>query len=285
MLVCCRIQSKERTHAHKALTVVIRTHLLTLVRCSPLPIIGVVVVVVHRTTLVTDHGIIEILLDTECLHSHCRITCLILNNLSISFDNKQAMVRSDRLLNALLTTIHPLPEETYLVCICLMNLSFWQESHSRLLHYCPTPPNIPLENPKSLLRIIESIMLTYVPLLSQTTKLSVEGEAVRWTTGLLRNLVSEQQTHHHAKLIAETKLPRCLLSCLRDSHKPLSQWKRDTLEDLALQIVLNLAKWPESSKQLQHLKAQSYLEHIEGQGGIHDVRVSWIRCSLESLSS
>lgn len=216
-----------------------------------------------------------------------RLACLILNNLSIPFENKRAMVGDDALLNALLEVMRPpLPPETYLACICLMNLSFLEESHQKLMHYCPSPPDLAVENPLSLLRTMENMMKTYVPLLVETKEqqqVSVEGEAVRWGTGLIRNLVAEQHSHHHAQLVSSTKLPYYMLLCLRESPKPLSQWKTDSLEDLALLVLLNLAKWPESCQQLQNLQAQSYLRHIDGKGGIHDMRASWIRCSLESL--
>lgn len=239
-------------------------------------------VVFFRIPLVSQWKVLRPLID--CLADHCRITCLVLNNLSIPFENKRIMVQTDSLLHALVEHMRLLPTETYLICICLMNISFFEEAHYKLMYYCPTPPNLVLENPESLLRTLESIVQTFSPLMLQSTKVSVEGEAVRWATGLIRNLVSEQHTHHHAKLVSQTKIPLCLLTALKDSRQPISKWKADTLEDMALQVLLNLAKWPESCRQLQQLQAQTYLQHIEGKGGIHDMRASWIRCSIESLS-
>lgn len=210
-----------------------------------------------------------------------RLACLILNNLSIPFECKAVMVlgpASERLLGALCAVIRHSHAESYLCCICLFNLSFLEDGAPAILNY--TPANAPLENPLSLLRTVELMMKTYSPLLLSSNKvMSVEGEAVRWATGLIRNLSATQDA---CCLIAKTKIPELVCFHLRDSPNPIIKWTKDSVEDLSLIVLCNLAKYPELLSHLKQIGAQEAVHDIVGQGGIHDFRASMVQCSLAS---
>lgn len=212
----------------------------------------------------------------KCLSSDAdrRYACLTLNNLSIPFENKAVLVfgpSSDVLLDAILTKIQSGCKESYLLCILLMNVSYLDDAKLKLVEY-----NGALDNEKSLLRTMELLLKTYSRFLAKKV-LSVEGEAVRWTTGLLRNLTCIETG---ARLVAKTTIPSFVLAYVRDSNKPLHQWTEDSLEDLSLQVLVNLAKYPESAECLKSLNAQHAFDDIVGKGGIHDVRASFLQVRL-----
>lgn len=212
-----------------------------------------------------------------------RLGCLILNNLSIPFECKAVMVlgpSSERLLGALCAVIRHGHAESYLCCICLFNLSFLEDGAPAILNYTPaTNVSEPLDSPLSLLRIVELMMKTYSPYLLSKTVMSVEGEAVRWATGLIRNLSSKEEA---CCLIAKTKIPHLVCAHLRESSNPLTKWTKDSVEDLSLMVLCNLAKYPESLYHLKQIGAREAVQGIVGQGGIHDFRASIVVCSLES---
>lgn len=206
-----------------------------------------------------------------------RLACLILNNLSIPFDNKNVFIfgtDSDGLLQSLLTVMKEGLPESYLCCICLMNLSVGSDAQLKLIRY--------KTNQQPFLRIVELLMKTYEPLwrkASSQSKMSTQGLALRWATGLVRNLTS---TKEGASVIANTtEIPAVVVSVLKHSSRPLTKWTEDSLEDLALLVLVQLAKWPESAKSLKNLPTREALTPIIGQGGIHDVRASMVECSLD----
>jgi hypothetical protein len=85
-----------------------------------------------------------------------------------------------------------------------------------------------------------------------------------------------------ASLIAKTDIPAFILSYVRNSPNPLHRWTEDSLEDLSLQVMVNLANYPESLECLKAMNAADALDSIVGQGGIHDVRASFLRMHLGS---
>lgn len=217
---------------------------------------------------------------TECIsyESDRRMTLLILNDLSIPFENKAVMClgpSSNVLLDAVLKVIQNGENESYLCCILLMNLSFLEDARIKLVEYKGG-----LDDSKSLLRTMELLLKTYSQFLGKKV-LSVEGEAVRWTTGLLRNLTSTKQG---AIVVSQTDIPSLILSYVRDSNKPLHEWTLDSLEDLSLQVLVNLATHEQSAECLKLLKAQHAFDFIVNQaqeGSIHVVRASFLQIHLQ----
>lgn len=209
-----------------------------------------------------------------------RQACLVLNNLSIPFENKAVMVfgpSGTRLLDAVLNAMIEAHPESYLCCILFMNLTYLEDAKLCLVKYVYGGANEdPLENQRSLLRTVELVLKSYNRFLARKV-LSVEREAIRWATGLLRNLTSIQEG---ASLVARTAIPSYILSYVRNSRKPLHQWTQDSLEDLSLQVLTNLATHPDSLACFKKIDAESAFDTIVGQGGIHDVRASFLRMRL-----
>jgi len=87
----------------------------------------------------------------------------------------------------------------------------------------------PLENPKSLLRILQDLIS------------SVERGTsdFRWAFGLLANLSKHPE---NALLIGLTGIPRVAIDNLRVSKIPSKQWATNSLEDFSLYTILHLAE-------------------------------------------
>jgi hypothetical protein len=210
-----------------------------------------------------------------------RLACLIINNLSIPFDNKAVMCLGDLrdvLMAALLQTIRNGYPEAYLCCVCLMNLSILDDCKGVIVNYVPSGKTGacqgPLENTFSLLRTLEGMMTKFAPFLMSTV-LSVEGEAIRWAIGLFRNLSTTSQ---NAVLIAQSKIPSLAARVLQNSPHPLCKWQKDSLEDHALAFLMQLVNFPESLQLLQrgHKELGGCLEGIEIKKGIHGMRAGFI---------
>jgi hypothetical protein len=143
-----------------------------------------------------------------------------------------------------------------------------------------------LENPASLLRAMERMMLTNSPFLLSTVT-SVQGEAIRWACGLIRNVTfadqnenasSNQQSSDSGRqgfidisiieeictLISQTEIPRLIVSYVRDSPNPAVKWTKDSLEDICLGVICQLAQWPSSREALKRAGATQSLEKVEG---------------------
>jgi hypothetical protein len=228
-----------------------------------------------------------------------KLICSILNDLSIPYDNKAVLVlgpQKDMLLSSLLHVIQQYyPESCYLSCACLMNLSILEDSKSVLMHYeLPNSSELSsatkskessLDNPSSLLRLFQSMMSTYIPLLTTTSTdvVSVESLAVRYATGFFRNLATVDE---HAMLIAETDIPLLLSQYLAAAFqiKPLCKWTEDSLEDLALSLLGMLVRVPETRTHLERhhdAEMKANLQEIANDGeGIHSMRASVIIQSL-----
>jgi hypothetical protein len=223
-------------------------------------------------------NIIGALADCLANKTDRRAACLGLNNLSIPFENKAVMVfgpSSTKLLDAVLNVIIEGHTESYLCCILLMNLSYLEDAKVKLVRYGIYNKD-PSETKKSLITTMELLLQTRSRFLTREV-LSVEGEALRWATGLLRNLST---IHEGASLIVKTNIPAFIISNVRDSPKPLYQWTKDSLEDLSLQVLINLAKDAESLQVLKEMNTANAFDSIVGQGGIHDVRASFLQMRL-----
>jgi hypothetical protein len=109
---------------------------------------------------------------------------------------------------------------------------------------------------------------------------SVEGEAVRWATGLIRNAMKKEE---NASLIAKTEIPALVVGNIRNSPHPIESWTRDSLEDLSLLVMCSMARFPDSKKVLNAVGACEAVERVIGLGGIHDFRATVIRSSLQEV--
>ncbi|EED89719.1 predicted protein [Thalassiosira pseudonana CCMP1335] len=90
------------------------------------------------------------------------LACLALNNLSIPMENKRVMAlgpSSSAVIGGLCKVIAEEKHDFYLCCICLMNLSFLEANITTMLQHSPvaegSDPVAPLDNPESLIRILE----------------------------------------------------------------------------------------------------------------------------------
>ena len=222
-----------------------------------------------------------------------RLACLTLNNLSIPLENKALMALSagaDTLLISLTHVIRTGLPQCYLCLTCLMNISFLEDAAKPIIYFSPTLAvegrvkrsrqlhHNPLDDPNSLLRIIEKKMEIYSPYLSKNV-FSVEAEAVRWSVGLLRNL---SKTDAHATLISRTEMPRLIVSYIKNCQRPVVKWTKDSLEEMSLQVLCNLVRWPKSKRILSSVNTVEAMEPILGAGGIHDFRAGMIKYALES---
>ena len=227
-----------------------------------------------------------------------RLACLALNTLSIPFENKNVMIHGPhfRLLVGNMTKVirMQVPETTYLCCICLMNLSCLEDGVEQIMKFSPlfsarepsprrrcrsnslTPW---LDDPNSTLRSLESLMKDQQPFLMSRT-FSVEGEAIRWAVGLLRNLT---RTNNHCAMIAKTEIPALVLGFVERTPHPVIKWATDSLEEMSLTVVDQLAACPESCEKLKESGAAYILGSIKTGAGQSKIKgkISSIFKSLE----
>jgi len=182
--------------------------------------------------------------------------CLALNNLSIPPENKSVMAlgpSSKDIIGGLCKNIAKNTQDSHLCCICLMNLSFLEASRIPMLQHSPSPNDSnsdipPLENPGSLLRVLEKLLLANSPTTTTATaapKAKKDPEALRWACGILKNLSSGKE---NAALIGKTEIPKCVIDYIRASTTCPSRWTSNSVEDFSLFVVLNLSEWPGSSR-------------------------------------
>ena len=322
----------------------------------------------------------------ESMDEDRRLILWTLNNLSIPYENKHTMALGDHaslLLKALVVVIQCNLPESYLSCICIMNLTFLADAIKPVTFYVVSPPNnnssmsrslsasggvvrnrsinqhrprhrrslssngvtvcaggvggdvrhsevfgTVLGNPSSLLCTIERMMITNAPfLLSSVT--SVQGEAIRRALGFIHNVthggdddvntvtedgsngsvsntqqgrrngaagagsnnqttgrqgsISKDSIEEICILISRTEIPRLIVQFVRDSPNPTVKWTKDSLEDLSLGILCNLARFSSSREALMRAGAVDCLERLEGLPGIHGYRARAIRVSLGAL--
>lgn len=117
------------------------------------------------------------------------LSLLSLNNLSIPSENKKTFNTDEtreELVGALVKVVETDPNESYLACIALMNLSFLDTCVADIASF------------PGLLPVVEQLLRDGVKAKAGSGK----SEGVRWAAGLLKNLSKNQ---HAASLIAETR--------------------------------------------------------------------------------
>jgi len=210
------------------------------------------------------------------------LACLALNNLSIPTENKRVMAlgpASKEVIGGLCKVIAEDKQESYLCCICLMNLSFLEASITTILQHSPSPDGkelSPLDNPQSLLRVLEKL-LTNSP--SAPKASSGKSEGVRWACGLIKNLAKSEE---NAALIGKTDIPKCVVENIRAATAPPSRWTSNSLEDFSLFVVLNLAQWPGSRDALIKAGAVDVVKPIMAEGDLQGLKATMACAFLEA---
>lgn len=209
-----------------------------------------------------------------------RKALLLLANLAIPVENKAVILLTDTkddLLPALLRIISDRLGECYLAMAVLFNLSYLEDAKQSLLVYARAPPDAqatysfhePNDNPYSVLRTLEQLLIDYLPYLSHSVQ-SVQSESMRWAMGTLRNLATYNV---NAERLSSTRIPPVACQCLAQSSRDLDQWTRDSLEDASLMLLVHLASHPPCAPGLRQCDTTA-LEEISGQAGIHALRAS-----------
>ncbi|GMI26735.1 hypothetical protein TrCOL_g4226 [Triparma columacea] len=186
----------------------------------------------NRTSIVRSgwgivSNIIECIRMSEGDPRH--LALLTLNNLSIPSENKRAFIeeeRKDEVMGILVHIIKDDPAESYLACICAMNLSFLESSIPSISSY-------------------PGLLPTLTTLLSEGVSAkagSGKSESVRWAAGLLKNLSRDKEA---AIDIAETSILSSLLTTLKNPSSA-SRWSSNSTEDFALFTILHLSQYESS---------------------------------------
>lgn len=203
------------------------------------------------------------------------LACLALNNLSIPTENKRVMAlgpASKEVIGGLCKVIAEDKQESYLCCICLMNLSFLEASITTILQYSPVDegaePVPPLDNTNSLIRVLEKL-LTNTPSVPKSG--SGKSEGVRWACGLIKNLAKSEE---NAKLFGQTEIPKCVVENIRATTAPPSRWTSNSLEDFSLFVALNLAQWPVSRDALIEADAVNVVQPIMAEGDLQGLKAT-----------
>ena len=202
------------------------------------------------------------------------LACLALNNLSIPTENKRVMAlgpASKDVIGGLCKVIAEDKQESYLCCICLMNLSFLEASITSILQHSPAPEGktvAPLDNPDSLLRVLEKL-LTNSPAMPKSG--SGKSEGVRWACGLIKNLAKSEE---NAALIGKTDIPKCVVENIRATTAPPTRWTSNSLEDFSLFVILNLAQWPVSKDALTQAGAVDVIKPIMSEGDLQGLKAT-----------
>jgi len=210
------------------------------------------------------------------------LACLALNNLSIPTENKRVMAlgpASEEVIGGLCKVIAEDKQESYLCCICLMNLSFLEASITTILQHSPSPDGKqlpPLDNPASLLRVLEKL-LTNSPAVPKSG--SGKSEGVRWACGLIKNLAKSEE---NAALIGQTDIPKCVVENIRSTTAPPSRWTSNSLEDFSLFVILNLAQWPVSRDALIQVGAVDVIKNIMAEGDLQGLKATMACAFLDA---
>jgi hypothetical protein len=214
------------------------------------------------------------------------LACLALNNLSIPTENKRVMAlgpASKDVIGGLCKVIAEDKQESYLCCICLMNLSFLEASITTILQHSPSPADgkeiSPLDNPSSLLRVLEKL-LTNSPAAPKAS--SGKSEGVRWACGLIKNLAKSEE---NAALIGQTEIPKCVVENIRAATAPPSRWTSNSLEDFSLFVILNLAQWPQSREALISAGAVDVIKPIMTEGDLQGLKATMACAFLDAAWS
>merc|ERR1711957_298908 len=141
-----------------------------------------------------------------------------------------------------------------------------------ILSHSPVPegsaPVPPLENPNSLLRVLEKL-LTNSP--SAPKSGSGKSEGVRWACGLIKNLAKSED---NAKLFGQTEIPTCVVNNIKSTTAPPSRWTSHSLEDFSLFVILNLAQWPGSREALIASDAVEAVKPIMAEGDLQGLKAT-----------
>ena len=211
------------------------------------------------------------------------LACLALNNLSIPTENKRVMAlgpAAKDVIGGLCKVIAEDKQESYLCCICLMNLSFLEASITTILQHSPvsdgSAPAKALENPDSLIRVLEKLLSN-----SSSTPKSGSGksEGVRWACGLIKNLAKSED---NARLLGKTDIPKCVVDNLRNANTPPNRWTSNSLEDFSLFVVLNLAQWDASKDSLVEAEAVEVIKPIMGEGDLQGLKATMACAFLQA---
>lgn len=220
--------------------------------------------------------------DRKGIQRH--IACLALNNLSIPYENKRLILfgsASRDVLSGLCHVISEQNSDSFMALICLMNLSFYQLGVTKILHFSPSDDGgfvSPLTNPKSLIRIIETILTSYPTIIKAESKKRNywhtiqkkirnnssnsnmqenhfhRSEFLRWTYSLLKNLTICEQ---NCNLLGMTEIPKCTTDIIHTSNQPSSCWNRGSIEDFALFCIVNMAQCSVSRQSLMNNDSQA----------------------------
>jgi hypothetical protein len=210
------------------------------------------------------------------------LACLALNNLSIPTENKRVMAlgpASKDVIGGLCKVIAEDKQESYLCCICLMNLSFLEASITSILLHSPAADGkeiAPLDNPDSLLRVLEKL-LTNSPAVPKSG--SGKSEGVRWACGLIKNLAKSEE---NAAMIGKTDIPKCVVENIRATTAPPSRWTSNSLEDFSLFVILNLAQWPVSREALVKAGAVDVIKPIMSEGDLQGLKATMACAFLDA---
>ena len=240
-----------------------------------------------------------------CLHPKVssndrRQALLILNNLCIPIENKAAIVFGepfDVLMDALLTLVHSRSSESYLALVTLLNLSYIQDDHGKVAIYNYIPKldggdtntdaaiqyvaQLPIDNPLSTVRILESMLQEYVPfVVRRRTVNSVELQCCRWSLNVIRNLIGTMPDFSIA-IGQQTTIPALSVQCLAKSDTTcLGTWTRDSIEDACLMILIHICRYDVCIQLLkQNVVAMDELLAIceeikKANSGIHQLRAT-----------
>ena len=240
-----------------------------------------------------------------CLHRNVsmndrRQALLILNNLCIPIENKAALIFGEpfeELMDALLAIVRNRSSESYLALVTLLNLSYIQDDHGKIAIYNYIPKvntsgtnvdaasqygaQLPIDNPLSTIRSLESILQDYVPYVIRRRKVnSVELQCCRWSLNIIRNLISTIPAFCIA-VGQQTAIPALSVQCLAKSDTTnLGTWTRDSIEDACLMILIHICRSDECVQILQqNVVAMDELlaicEEIKNTNpGIHQLRAT-----------
>jgi hypothetical protein len=206
------------------------------------------------------------------------LACLALNNLSIPTENKRVMAlgpAAKDVIGGLCKVIKEDKQESYLCCICLMNLSFLEASIGAILTYSEKGM-APLDDSDSLLRVLEKLLVNSP---SVPKAGSGKSEGVRWACGLIKNLAKSEE---NAKLIGKTEIPRCVVDNIKNSTTPPSRWTSNSLEDFSLFVILNLAQWPGSKEALVNAGAVDVIKPIMAEGDLQGLKATMASAFLDA---
>jgi hypothetical protein len=161
-----------------------------------------------------------------------------------------------------------------------MNLSFLEVAINSILQFSPSDddsdPIPPLQNPKSLLRVLEKL-LTTTPASAKVG--SGKSEGARWACGLIKNLAKSEE---NAALIGKTEIPKCVVENIRSSTTPPSRWTSNSLEDFSLFVILNLAQWTGAKKTLLEANTLSVIKPIMKENDLQGLKATMAGAFLDA---